>query len=533
MAREIFRKDADIYAVENDTARKLGSTEFMRDFAPKAGTVVEPTGERVLGGGDVRDLGQRADLYDQYFTPPQPASSALAAVNQAPVVSDGTQDIRDNMFFMNSDLTNKITGAESRVETPASSLTRLQSEYERMKMTTDEDLAAIEAAGEQARLAFEPIVEEQETNRKYTLPAEVVRAGERGGFLSTQQAGVAALLPTDKRKGEAFVGAGGALDQKRQTLDRAVTLAKTKQQEAIAQAKDAQRAAIMTGKRQDFDVAVKLAELAEEFANNAETLNMQKQRLTIDYSAENRALRADDRAATAANIQNIADVRALATDSLDKLTQANTPLANISAQEKEILAQQLGISTSTFDNFYTSLQSAKEAAAAGNELELSKNLVDVLSKVPDDQQIQIGDSLYSGFKEGQKFNTFKEDASGNVTQVITDGDGNIIAKNDLGRIGKGFKASGGSGKKKKEEEIPLTYGQFEQGFMNEMGTEIALESQDILDGYEKYLEEFEALKEAPDFTATQKLKLEQAGLIDASRQEQLDHLFLTDDGDLF
>ena len=207
---------------------------------------------------------------------------------------DGTQDAEDDDTIAAQDVEAGITAAEDNQETTDATLARLTNEQAQSKILNKSELDAIDAAGEEARLAYETLVEEQQENRRKTLPSEIVRAGEKGGFLSTQQAGIAAILPTGKVAGEAFTGTtarsaefpdgqrgGGILDRKRQTLDRAVVLAKSKQQEAILAAKRAQRAAIMTGKRSDYDMSLNLAKLAQQFANDAQSAEMEKKRLDL------------------------------------------------------------------------------------------------------------------------------------------------------------------------------------------------------------------------------------------------------------
>ena len=257
-----------------------------------------PTTGKIIGVGNdfFEQYGQ--DLADNGFNPVSGADAFKPDVvdNESDNIVTSTQDDRDDVTLTSQDADNAIGDAEAGTESPNSVLERLNAERERINTTTQTELDSIEQAGEDAGAAYQSIVDEQEENRKQTMASEVVRAGEKGGFLSTQQAGTAALLATDGKKGEAFVGTGGALDRTRQTLDRAVALAKAKQKEAIANAKYARGQAIKTGKKEDYQMAVDLAKLAQEFKNDADDLNIKKQQLALSISAEDRAWNADERA---------------------------------------------------------------------------------------------------------------------------------------------------------------------------------------------------------------------------------------------
>jgi hypothetical protein len=195
-----------------------------------------------------------------------------------------------------------------------------------------ESKSEIEDAREAARKATQAMVEEAEYGRKVTLPREVLRAGERGGFESTQMAGIAALKPTAAREGEAFVGAGGQLDETRQTLDRAVVAAKRAQQEAMDRAAAAARQAIRTRRSDDYKIAKDLYDTQVEASRYADEVDRDKrdfdQKVKQFEAQEARAVSAEARAEEAAgreetrfiqeNEDRFADASASALLELDK-----------------------------------------------------------------------------------------------------------------------------------------------------------------------------------------------------------------------
>jgi len=213
---------------------------------------------------------------------------APPGISETPQPNQGTGAIRDEITSDTKDVADAIGQAESGAEPGPSAIERLQEERKRINEQTDEDISAIDAAGASAGAAFDPLIEESVERRRTTLPTAIVRAGEAGGFESTQMAGVAALLPTKPREGEAFVGAGGRLDRVRQDLDRNVSLLRSKQQEAIQSARAAQAKAIRTNKRADFQDAKDLIKLAQDFKNDAEDMLIKRNKFLLDVQAEER-----------------------------------------------------------------------------------------------------------------------------------------------------------------------------------------------------------------------------------------------------
>ena len=91
------------------------------------------------------------------------------------------------------------------------------------------------------------------------------------------------------------------------------------------------------------------------------------------------------------------------------------------------------------------MKSAQEAAALGDEMKLSADLVDILKNVPEDQPIVIGGKLYTGYKEIKpdvyQFN--KEDDAGNVSVVTYNNKTGEMTVKSAGNIGTKTKTSGG------------------------------------------------------------------------------------------
>ena len=203
-------------------------------------------------------------------------------------VSDGADDLEDEAKQNENDISSGINDAEGGTDSVQNTLDELNKVRENINDITDEDLKSIEEAGDAAGAQFDQGIEEAEERRRVTLPAEVVRAGQKGGFLNTQQSGAAAIQRTDPRTGEAFVGAGGELDRKRQVLDRNVSMLKVAQSRAIEVAKAAQKAYIRTGKREDYNDAVDAVKLANDLKADAERQLIARENLFLSQRAEDR-----------------------------------------------------------------------------------------------------------------------------------------------------------------------------------------------------------------------------------------------------
>lgn len=288
--RQIFRKGADIFAIDGDKARKLGATEFDRDFAPQTGTIVDNDAEKQTGGGDVMDLGQREDLFSQFFPTPT-APKVPFGMEENLNISEGTEKIEDDVNNIKTDLEDTKADADKAItEAPETSLQNqfsdIQNDIANINRTSKDELRQIEQAGVSAGRQFDPLIREAEETRRQGMPRDVIRAGERGGFMSTQFAGRAALQPIE---GGTFVGAGGRLEQQKSAYDRQILDLKSAQQRAISAAESAARTAIRTGKREDVKMSQDMLNLARGITSDMRAAEQQKRNAEIQAQQEARA----------------------------------------------------------------------------------------------------------------------------------------------------------------------------------------------------------------------------------------------------
>ncbi len=390
---------------ENTTPSSTGKQQFI-----KSGTEVidKKTGKRRIAF-DTQKVG---DQMGQFFSSDFEAMP-VPGVGDIPNISQGTDDIRDENNLAASNIGERINGAGEGVGGVADTISRLEGIREGISTTTDEELKAIELAGAAAGAQFDPLIKEAQERRRTTLPSEVVRAGQRGGFESTQFAGAAAVAPTQARSGESFVGAGGRLDQTRQLLDKNVSSLRAAQLEAIDAAKAAERKAIQTGKREDFNDAVKMVELAEKLKQDVEDnlikreqLFIQQQGLGLDFAKEQRIAlegqqqeaRLQDRLqfdkdkfivgeerlnrtqalAEAKFGQQVSEAeRANTLDAIKSSADGRVFLEGFTDEEITNLEINAGLIPGTFEAFYSGLLRDAERGELIDDLKIQKSIADI------------------------------------------------------------------------------------------------------------------------------------------------------------
>ena len=245
--------------------------------------------KRTITGKEI--VGDRGQLYtgDRDSSTGQRFEAFVQGVRgNAPTISEGTDTQRD---IYNTNQANIASGQqtyEDSEESATSILTRLMGERDGINSRSSAEDEAIRNAGRIAGDAYNAQIEEARHARKQTLPQDVVRAGQRGGFESTQMAGAAAIQRTDPATGEAFVGAGGLLDESRQAMDRNISMIVDAQKQAIRAAEAAERKYIKTGKREDYNDSIALVKLANDMENDKETIRLNREQFKLSQMQEQR-----------------------------------------------------------------------------------------------------------------------------------------------------------------------------------------------------------------------------------------------------
>lgn len=314
---------------------------------------------------------------------------------------------------------------------------RLLREMQRsIGLTTPEDIQQISAAGAAAESAYAPLIQEAEAAKAQGMPKATIAAGERGGFMNTQFAGVGALLPT---QGGDFAGTGGILNQIKSEYDANISNLKAQARNARLVAEQAYREYLRTGKMENYNVMKDAVNLerekqAEALRRAGELVNMVRNYQNIQQARISFEQGQEDKVKTeAANMLNYYSEN-FGSDYL--------------AQNKEVvsnLLEQSGYRTDDIDEFIKSIKEKEEQA--------------IINGLPKPELRTVDGSLY---------------------QISYDENGNIKTDLLIGKRTTSSTSSSGGG-----------------------------------------------------FTSQEKRRLEQAGLLNADRQEQLDFLYGSGGGDDF
>ena len=376
-------------------------------------------------------------------------ASAAAPVNPAANPVTSSSGVRSDMadfrnvtadldkMMSDSGMNSFITGALSSkpyTETTqgASDLEAIRQKLRSSGVLSEGEESQVELAGQTAAAQFDPLLSEAQEQKKAGSAKALVGAGQRGGLMNSQFAGIAALMPTE---GGTYFGQGGELNNIQSAYDRNIQDLQSKKVVAVNAAKAAARQAIITGKRQDADIALQLFNQAKSAHDESLSLAMEKVNVITKVQ----------------DMQQ--NQQKFIREKQDQVFSDISKAASIGVEpDPEMKAQLDGIYGKGFADQYLKVAKAqRETADNKNVLENANDLLDLRLKLPQDQVLKIGDVEYTGLQQidpkKDLFVTTETAADGTVTQVTTkfnqdSGKMEIVSVLPLGRIGKGFK--GGS-----------------------------------------------------------------------------------------
>ncbi len=289
--------------------------QTARKFAQRGATRKEFTDEitRQFGGFGAQDLqrfeqagGARsvaksvaetaAGLEAPRLATPSPERNIRGLTDAAPSVTQGSEQFRQarNQTQARADkfLSELGTAQAFTQQTFEESIQGLQDLIARSDELSQADLAQITEAGAAAGARFDPAIARAQEAARQGLARAVVGAGERGGFLSTQRAGQAALTPV---VGDTFVGRGGELSRVKGQLDLNIVQLEQAKNDAIFKAEQAARNAIRTGNQDQLRQAQQFAEFAIQAAQSRESAISKRIEVLGTLEQQARAGRAEER----------------------------------------------------------------------------------------------------------------------------------------------------------------------------------------------------------------------------------------------
>jgi len=373
-------------------------------------------------GGTVPTAANKKIVDEDYGARPYPSVNQYGPSSSEKMVGS-SDSARSDIAESASDLAKLKSSLDSMSGLYSTDITKRLADIDAMVKgagtLTDAEQARIEANAQAAGREYDPLIAEAKESKRQGQAKALVGAGEVGGLMNTQFAGVAAVAPTE---GGTFVGEGGKLAEIKGQLEANIQKVQIAKEQAISAARAAATQAALTNRKED----VKLAMSAFEQVKSA-------------YQTE-------------------ADLISKRVDVLGKLDDYNTKQkSNLLDQASKIAAvggtipEQMktaidAIYGAGFSDKYAKLQlEAQTADTEEQKLKQAQDTIDIISKLPMGKKLTIGDKTYEGIKENDNTQTFaEEDAQGNVTYVTIDKlTGQPIAFASGGKIGKGRAGSGG------------------------------------------------------------------------------------------
>lgn len=137
----------------------------------------------------------------------------------------------------------------------------------------------ISYAGQKAAEPFKALIKDAIEKGQKGKAAGLIAAAKAGGLDTSAFVGISALAGAEATGAEGFQGTGGLIAQQAAEYDRNIADLQSRQMLARQAAEQAERQAIITGKRADFDRALQLYETAKSAYNDRINLQLQKQNL--------------------------------------------------------------------------------------------------------------------------------------------------------------------------------------------------------------------------------------------------------------
>jgi hypothetical protein len=362
---------------------------------------IEPLKQVAAGGGAIM-------VDDKIYT------GGLGLNSYSPnKISQGSEGVRANMDTMLNGANNLNLNLGADIATTTIEDMRRLLGVKEPGVLTASDERAIEEAGAREAAKWAPLISEAERQKEKGFSKATISVGERGGFMSTQMAGAAALVPT---VGSDFSGAGGKLNEIESDYDQNIMNIKAKALEAQSAAKEQARAAIEQRDSDAYKRAIELWKLAQDANKQAVALAQDKVDLVSSY-------------------------KKLETARIDYNTGVLDNIAKVGGTVPDAMKAE---ADSLYGEGWTDLyiQASKAAAEADSEeaqIKTMKDITDLLKSYPAGKTLEIGGNTYETIGSSADTQIFKEeDRAGNITFLTVDKrSGEVINTASGGKVGKG------------------------------------------------------------------------------------------------
>ncbi len=265
---------------------------------------------------------------------------------------------------------------------------------------TPEEQAKVQADKDATKAQYDALIAKAEMEKKQGMAKDLVAAGQRGGLMNTQFAGVAALRPT---VGGNFVGAGGELNRMQSEYDLNIQDLQAKQLQAVTDAQKAAELAIKTGKQEDLQNAMDAFNFAKGVQDDHNKMVTDKIAAVQDYQTKQLEVQKYQRDTAAATV--------------DAMVKAGVDPDSLPAGYLDDLDKQAGYAPGTSKGLWEVGQKELVTKNKNDELDQADKMVSVLEKLPAGTSVKVGDTTYTSLQKGDVQLISTDDGDGNTTVI--------------------------------------------------------------------------------------------------------------------
>lgn len=415
-------------ATKQNAVRTQAATTPLPSAPSPTITIQDQSGNKLVVSQDAWDkvYSQQQGRYTIAGTGTQGTTTATPVPAPSPTPTAPTAPTPTSQTSTDQQYTSDDGGNTWRLKTaaelaakPLSTSETVMNEYIKSIQALNRGISAQEedqaqAAGRAAGAQYDPLIKKAQEEKKQGMAKGLIRAGQAGGFLSSQMAGVASFAETE---GGTWVGAGGVLERMQDEYSGAIASLEAAKMAAVQQAEAAQRKAIRTGKQEDLDNLTKafsMAQAVEDQKAQKARDSLNELKILNDIAKQEK----EDAFSTASN-----------------LSKMGYKPEEIPKSYLEDLDQGLG-APGAYTRLYNMEQTAKSTKTVGDQISAAKDLVGLLNDIPAGKSITVGGVSYMGMNKGAVKTGTETDAQGRVSFWEYNPDTQKTTTTNLGYIGK-------------------------------------------------------------------------------------------------
>lgn len=319
--------------------------------------------------------------------------------------------------------TDAITGLQSFGDTPQgqSMLNDINTLTNKLAsgVLSPEEQASVQEQADATRAQYDQLVAQAKQQKQQGMAKDIVGAGQRGGLMNTQFAGVAAVAPVN---GGSFIGAGGELNRIQSEYDLNIQNIRAQQIQAVSETQRLAKEAIRTGRKEDLQAAEDAFTLAKSLNDDHNAMVAEKVKALADYKTQQLQYQQYARETASGTID------AMVKSGLDPATVPDDVFASIDAQG--------GYVPGTAKGMMEVSRAEAEAQSAKDQIDQADKLVGILTKLPVGQSINIGGTDYMSLQTGSLKTFSADDGDGNTTLTTLNEDTGEMTSHTLYGVSK-------------------------------------------------------------------------------------------------